>query len=204
MKFFIFLLLAGFLLSAAPFSAAPAQAQAPDSSQTLNRPPPVKTGGLPLNEALAGRHSQRSFQSQALTDSQLSQILWAAFGINRDDSRRTIPTARNQQNLMVYAVLENGVWLYDGAKHQLTKALDGNFLSEYGGAPLTLLYAVPDSDGIYGGTHAGSAYQNAGLYCASENLANVVKLTGADKLKGKLKLPDGWQVIIVQSVGRPG
>jgi hypothetical protein len=116
---------------------------------------------------------------------------------------RTIPTAHNRQDLLVYAVLDNGVWLYDAPNNQLELQLKGDHTDKYGQAPLTLLYAVPEKDGAVGGIHVGAALQGVGLLCASEKLANVVKLTGADALKGQLPLPTGYYVAVVQSIGLP-
>jgi hypothetical protein len=157
---------------------------------------------MPLNEALASRASNRSFSPQALDDKDLSQILWSAFGVTRDDGKRTIPTARDRKELAVYAVLTTGVYLYNAENNTLTLALEGDFTKKYANSPLTLLYAAPDNK--FGALHAGSAYQSVGLYCASANLANVVKTTGADELKGQLKLPDDYQVLVVQSIGHKG
>jgi hypothetical protein len=171
------------------------------SQDSIVLPPPVKTGGLPLNEALAARASSRNFKPDGLTLPQLSQILWAAFGVNRDDGKRTIPTARDKKELQVYAVLASGVYVYDAEKNVLSRVLEGNFTQEFGKSPLTLLYAGPNNQ--VGAFHAGSAYQNVGLYCASEKLSNVVKGTGADKLKGKFALPEGFEVLVVQSIGLP-
>ncbi|MDR1084032.1 MAG: nitroreductase family protein [Deltaproteobacteria bacterium] len=174
------------------------------ASQTINLPNPVKTGGLPLNEALNLRRSERSVLGTPLPQTQISQILWTAFGVNREaGSMRTIPTAHNRQDLLVYAVLDNGVWLYDAPNNKLELQLKGDHTDKYGQAPLTLLYAVPEKDGAVGGVHVGAALQGVGLLCASEKLANVVKLTGADALKGQLPLPTGYHVVVVQSVGLP-
>ncbi|MDR1037644.1 MAG: nitroreductase family protein [Deltaproteobacteria bacterium] len=178
-------------------SAPPAMAQ-----DTVQLSAVEKTGGKPLMEALAARHSERSFKEDALTDKQLSEILWAAYGVNREDGKRVIPTSRGRNELAVYAVLKTGVYLYDPAQNALTLALAGDHTAKYAKSPLTVLYAAPDN--TTGGFHAGSAYQGVGLYCASEGLANVVKSTGADELKGQLTLPDGFQVLVVQSIGQPG
>ncbi|MDR1080398.1 MAG: SagB/ThcOx family dehydrogenase [Deltaproteobacteria bacterium] len=178
-------------------SAPPAMAQ-----DTIQLPAVEKTGGMPLLEALAARHSERGIKEDALSEKQLSEILWSAFGVNRDDGKRVIPTARGKNELAVYAVLTTGVYLYDPAKNVLTLELAGDHTADYEKSPLTLLFAAPDN--VVGGLHAGSAYQGAGLYCASAGLANVVKGTGADNLKGQLKLPDGFEVLVVQLIGLPG
>ncbi|MDR1111216.1 MAG: nitroreductase family protein [Deltaproteobacteria bacterium] len=165
-------------------------------------PQPTMTGGAPLMEALSKRKSHRGFQPQALSPQSLGDILWAAFGVNRDGGRRTIPTSHGNNELAVYAVLPSGVFLYDPLAHRLDLVLSGDRTMEYGGAPLTLLYAAP-TNGPVGGFHAGSAYQNVGLLCASEGLANVVKTSGVDALRGELVPAEGWQVLVVQSIGLP-
>jgi hypothetical protein len=172
------------------------------AQDTIQLPAVQASGGKPLMDALAARHSERSFKEDALSEKQLSELLWAAYGVNREDGKRTVPTARGRNELAVYAVLKTGVYLYDPAKNALTLALAGDHTGDYAKSPLTVLYAAPDN--VMGGMHVGSAYQGAGLYCASEGLANVVKSTGADNLKGQLVLPEGFQVLVVQSVGLPG
>lgn len=158
-------------------------------------------GGLPLMQALARRKSSRSFKADDLVDQELANLLWAAWGVNREDGRRTAPTARNQQEVEVYAAMSNGVWRYDGRTHELVKELERDTRSAFGGAPLTLAYAA--KPGLYAGMHLGSLYQNVGLYCASAGLANVVKGTGVDVLKKDLQLPSGYVIMIVQSIGLP-
>ncbi len=49
---------------------------------------PQKTGGMPLFEALNNRQSIRSFSPEELSRQDLSNLLWAAFGVNREDGRR--------------------------------------------------------------------------------------------------------------------
>jgi hypothetical protein len=106
----------------------------------------------------------------------------------------------NKQDINVYIVLETGVWLYDAKKNQLIQKLNQDVRSKYSPAGVTLLYAVPSNDG-FGKMHVGSIYQNVGLYCASEGLANIVKASGADALKGILSLPSGYEVVIIQAIG---
>jgi hypothetical protein len=165
-------------------------------------PQPDKSGGKPLMAALALRASARSFGDKAVAEQDLSNLLWAVWGVNRPDGKRTIPVARNKQDIAVYVALANGVWLYDGARHELAPALSGDFRAKLGGAPVTLLYAVPVNN-EFSGMHVGSLYQNAGLYCASAGLANVVKRSGADALDGVLKLPDGYKVLVIHLIGWP-
>ncbi|MDR2367740.1 MAG: nitroreductase family protein [Deltaproteobacteria bacterium] len=165
-------------------------------------PPPGKTGGMPLMEALSKRKSYRELRPETLTLQQISDILWAAFGVNREDGKRTIPSSHGNNELAVYAVLSSGVYLYDAPGNKLVKVLDGDRSASFRGAPLTLLYAAP-ANGPVGGFHAGSAYQNVALYCASSGLANLVATSGVAALKDELKPENGWAVLVVHSIGHP-
>lgn len=178
-----------------------ASAQAAEAGRVA-LPQPDKSGGKPLMEALALRASTRSFSDKPVADQDLGNLLWAVWGVNRDGGRRTAPTAKNSQEVAVYVARADGVWLYDGVRHELVPALSGDFRAKLGGAPLTLLYAAPVNN-EFSGMHIGSLYQNAGLYCASAGLANVVKRSGADALDSVLKLPDGYKVYIIHPIGWP-
>ncbi|MDR0827512.1 MAG: nitroreductase family protein [Desulfovibrio sp.] len=184
-----------------PGLSLPGVAKAAPEGNVITLPAPDKKGGKPLMQVLNERKSARDFKDEALSRQDLSNLLWAAFGVSRTDGRRTAPTARNGQNVEIYASLETGVWRYDGVKHSLTKVLDRNAVKDFGGAPLTLVFASPSS--LHDAMHLGSIYQNVGLYCASAGLANVVKATGVDVLKKDLKLPEGYAIQIIQSIGKP-
>jgi len=187
-----------FSLCARDSAAEPAPGAAAD---TLALPKPNTQGGMPLMQALSLRKSGREFSDRAIAEQELSDLLWACCGVNRPDGHRTLPLSQNKQLIEVYVALESGVYRYDAIKHQLVRELAGDMRSKYG-APLTLIYAA-DSEYYASGMHVGSLYQNAGLYCASAGLANVVKRNGADALDGLLKLPAGYKVFVVQSVGYP-
>ena len=180
--------------------ASPAVTQAAEAATRMELPAPNKTGGMPLMQALNARRSTKTnYSGAALSAQQLSDLLWATWGANREDGRRTAPTAMNRQDVRVYVALENGVWQYD-AGHALIKVLDGDWRGQMGGGSLTLLYAIPPAN-EWGGAHVGSLYQNAGLYCASAGLGNFVHVSGLHALDGKLPLPEGWKVFIIQTVG---
>ena len=153
--------------------ASPAVTQAAEAATRMELPAPNKTGGMPLMQALNARRSTKTnYSGAALSAQQLSDLLWATWGANREDGRRTAPTAMNRQDVRVYVALENGVWQYD-AGHALIKVLDGDWRGQMGGGSLTLLYAIPQAN-EWGGAHVGSLYQNAALYCASAGLGNFV------------------------------
>ena len=189
------------MASLAVLPPALASAAAADASaRRMELPAPDKTGGMPLMQALALRHSTKSgFNGAPLPAQQLSDLLWAAWGVNREDGRRTAPSAMNRQEVQVFVALDNGVWRYEPG-HSLTLVQEGDWRSKLGGGSLVLLYAAPTA-GKWSGMHVGSLYQNVGLFCASAGLGNYVHASNSSALDGKLPLPEGWGVLIVQSVG---
>ena len=180
--------------------ASPSVTHAADKAVRMELPTPAKSGGMPLMQALNERHSSKmNYSGAALSPQQLSDLLWATWGVNRPDGRRTAPTAMNRQDVRLYVALENGVWLYDTG-NALFRVLEGDWRAQMGGGSLTLLYAIPQAN-EWGGAHVGSLYQNAGLYCASAGLGNFVHVSGLHALDGKLPLPEGWKIFIIQTVG---
>ena len=156
-------------------------------------PAPETTGGKPLMQALTERKTVREFADKPVSAKDLSNILWAAYGFNRP-ARRTIPTARNEQ----------GMDAKDNVLEQVGKQDLRGFLGPQDfarQAPLTLLFV--EKPNKYAGMHAGSAYQNVGLYCASAGLNNVVRgMYDAESLAKALNLGDK-EVIVTQTVGYP-
>ncbi len=170
-------------------------------------PPNLKQETLPLLELIDKRQSVRSYDKDKKIDDQtLSEILWVAFGVNQYD-KRTIATARNQQNLKVFVLREDGVWFYNAKDNQLEKISDENavrFTAEQqafvNDAPLHLIYT--SSDKRWGNDHAGSAYQNVYLYATAKGLATVIRgLVNFDELHRALKLADDEFIIAHQPVG---
>ncbi len=198
--FSLFCLTAGLTLAA--LAASPAPAAAENTPTTIALPAPDKTGGKPLMQALALRHSTRSFTSQTVSEQDLSNLLWAVWGINRDDGRHTAPTAKNKQHIAVYVALSDGVWLYDPVNQALVQYMDKDIRGPLGDAPLILMYAAP-ADDESAGFHLGMLCQNAGLYCASADLGSVIKVTGADEADKLLALKDNYKVMLIQPVGHP-
>ena len=195
------LLLASFLL------LAPGTA----SAASLQFPAPDTKGGAPLMQALNARKSVRMFVAKPLSDKLLGDLLWAACGVNRPDGKRTIPTALNRQDIEVYVLRGDGAWRYDADKHALEQVAKTDLRRFLGGqtfareAPATLLYvsdARKNSNAQYAAMHAGSAYQNVGLFCASVGLNNVVRASyDAEELADGLKLPESKRILISQTVG---
>ena len=201
MKSGILLIVALYGVLAVPPCCSAASADL-SGAESISLPAPDKIGGKPLMRALALRATNRAISEQPLPQQDLSNLLWAVWGINREDGRHTAPTAKNKQNLAVYAALPDGVWRYNPDGHTLERHLDKDIRATLSDAPLILLYAAP-ADNPDSGFHIGSLYQNAGLYCASAGLGSVVRVTGADEADKIMALKDGYKIMIVQPVGHP-
>ncbi len=170
--------------------------------RTMELPAPDKSGGMPLMKALAERKSARNLSDAPLSKQELSNILWAAWGMNREDGKHTIPTAKNQQKVAVYLANEAGVWIYDAQNHAIHKISPQDLRSELNNVGLTLAYAV--EDGKYGDFHVGAMFQNVGLYCASAGLGNVVRASGINLLQDTLApfLPSGFSIRMTHSIAK--
>lgn len=184
----------------------------------IKLPPPQKETGKPLMQALSLRQSTRTFSPQALSMQEMSNLLWAAFGINRTESgKRTAPSAMNWQEIDIYAVTAEGVFLYYAKDHSLLK-VSGEDLRALTGkqdyvkdAPLNLVYVadmskIGDTKGddrlIYTSADCGFIAQNVYLYCASEDLAVVIRgMVDRDALSKELNLKPEQKIILSQTVG---
>ena len=175
---------------------------------TKELPAPVMTGGMPLMEAIAKRHSARDFDTtRAIDDQTLADILWVAWGKGLH-GKRTIPTSRGLQNMQLFVLTSTGTWEYDGMAHQQVKINDNNLIplcerqDFVKNAPLHLLYTCMDDRG--GDCHVGSAYQNVYLYCTSRGLSTVVRaMIDKDALEREIGLPENHKVIVHQCIGWP-
>lgn len=202
-KILIMVLIPFFLFS---LIAEPTIAQNnPDTVKIL--PPPDTAGGMPLMAALANRKATRSFSGKPLTDDIIGNMLWAGFGVNRPDGRRTAATARNVQDIDIYILLSDGVWRYEAANHSLVNILREDIRKIAGSGDAILLYVADTTKGyndITPAMHAGSIYQNVGLFCASAGLNNVVRLSfDSLALSKAMNLPATSKIIISQAVGLP-
>ena len=212
LKFMAMMLLCGCLL-------------VPMGSQGEELPPipllkPRMESGKPLMQALKDRQSSRAFSSEKLPLQTLSDLLWAACGINRPDSgKRTAPTAGNRQEIDVYVATVEGLYLYDASAHALKpvragdiRALTGKqaFVKE---APVNLIFVAdlskmgktsPQDRDFYAATDTGFISQNVYLYCASEGLATVVLgMLDRTVLAKAMNLRPDQKIILTQSVGLP-
>lgn len=186
----------------------------------LTLPAPQTDGGKPLMQALKERHSTREFSTAQLPPQVLSNLLWAAFGINRPDSgKRTAPSAMNWQEIDVYVALPDGLYVYDAKGNKLDPVLAQDVRGATGQQPfvkdaaLNLVYvadlaktgkASGEERDFYTGADVGFIAQNVYLFCASEGLAVVVR-GGVDRTAlGKLmKLRPDQKILLSQTVGYP-
>ncbi|MBN2612347.1 MAG: SagB/ThcOx family dehydrogenase [Bacteroidales bacterium] len=187
---------------------------------TIPLPEPEKTGGRPLMEVLNDRHSSREFSPKELSDQMLSNLLWAAFGINRPESgKRTAPSARNRQEMEIYVTSAKGLFLYDAKANALVRILSEDIRSETGAqdwvakAAINLIYVADysrlgdaDENSKWANANASAGFigQNVYLFCASENLATVIR-GGFDreKLEPVMKLRPDQKIVLAQTVGYP-
>ena len=191
---------------------------------TMRLVPPDLTQPAPLLRALKERRSVREYDTLPLTRRQLSELLWAANGVNREDGRRTAPAAVNQQITDIYVILPGGAYLYDAPGSRLLPVASGDLRRMAGRqefvktAPVNLIYvadparfksrpspapAIPDEEKLdWARIAVGAQAQNVGLYCASEKLGNVVRgLVDGEKLGPVLKLRPDEKILLAQTVG---
>ena len=193
-------------------AGSPTQAET-QGAQVIDLPSPDRKGGMPLMQALNQRRSQRSFSSKALDRQTLSDLLWAAWGINREDGKRTAPSAHNRQEITVYCAMQNGCYRYDADRHRLMPITEKDLRAKTGrqgfvdDAPLNLVFAADmdlASSQFYAACDTGFISQNVYLVCASKGLATVVRGWFDHEMLAKaMNLPERMRIILCQTVGHP-
>ena len=184
----------------------------------IKLPKPQRAGGMALYEALNNRCTQRNFSKEPLSDQQLSNLLWCAGGINREDGKLTSPTARNAQEIEIYVFKEDGVYLYlpkENALQMIYKEDRRSEISERSKmpaeAPVTLLYYAnyekmagfdEPAREFYGATDAGFVSQNVYLFCAANKLNTVVMGAINRELLNDI-IPGEGKAVLAQPVGYP-
>jgi len=188
-------------------------------SQSIDLPAPQKSGGMPLMEALAKRSTARAFDTKEISMQQLSNLLWAAFGVNRPDGKHTAPSARNFQETDIYVLIKQGAYVYDANNNRLDQVLAEDIRNLGGSqafvkdAPVTLIFVADlakmgsgDNEGKKNTANIDVGYisQNVYLYCASEGLATGARgSVDRSALGPKLNLRSDQTIILAQSVGYP-
>jgi SagB-type dehydrogenase family enzyme len=182
---------------------------------------PQIQGGKPLMEVFKERKSLREFSAQELPLQVISDLLWAANGINRPESgHKTAPSAMDMQEIDIYVAKADGLYLFDAKENMLMpvstqdiRALTGKqpFVKD---APVNLIYVADlsrmsklssvDMD-FYAATDTGFISENVYLYCASVGLATVVRgYMDKPALAKAMKLSATQKIILAQTVGYPG
>lgn len=189
-------------------------------SKTTALSPPHRKGGMPLMEALDNRCSTREFAESTIPEQTLSNLLWAAWGINREDGKKhTAPSSNNKQEIDIYVAKSDGVFKYIPKGHLLEKISDDDIRSSCGNqdfvatAPLNLIYVADLSrtdqkdysvEPIASYSNTGFIAQNVYLFCASERLGTVVRgWINKEALQAKLQLKPSQKIILAQTVGYP-
>jgi hypothetical protein len=179
---------------------------------------PSLSGGMPLMSALSSRQSLREFAPDPLSEQVLSDLLWAAGGINRHEvDGRTAPSAMNAQEVLLYVAMPQGLFLYEPKPHALQRVVDSDVRRVTGNqdfvdtAPLDLVFVADHSRmklvpagqrQAYAHATAGAMAQNVYLYCASEGLATVIRAWfDRDALASAMGLQADHQLLLSQTVG---
>lgn len=190
-----------------------------DAAPRIALPPHELTGGMPLLDAIASRHSAREFSDRPLPPEVLSNLLWVAWGMNRPDGHRTAPSALGAQEIDLYVALPQGAYLYDHKAHalDLVAGQDIRRVTGYqdfvGDAPLDLVFVanhdrmrmVPaESRALFAAASAGAISQNVYLFAASAGLSAVIRAwIDRSAIAEALGLDHDQQVLLSQTVGYP-
>ena len=170
-------------------------------------------------KVLEQRQSTREFAPDKLPPQTLSNLLWAAWGINRSDGRRTAPSSSNKQEISIYVVTAEAVYQHNAATNTLEPVAAGDLRKTTGGqpfvaeAPLNLVYvadlskmANADDNAKYATANADTGFiaQNVYLFCASEGLGTVVRgSVNRPELVKALNLRPEQRITLAQTVGYP-
>lgn len=191
------------------------------SAQDVKKlPEPNKDVKMTLFQSLQQRKSVREYSGKEIDDMKLSQLLWAAVGINRPDGHLTAPTAINAQDITVYVCSKDGAWLYVAKDNALQKVSDKDLRDAVAGrqkfaaeAPISLVIVTDNAKfrggstngpTISGAIDAGYVSQNIDLACEALGLATVPRATmDKEALKTELKLSDTQNAILNHPIGYP-
>ena len=193
-------------------------AQASDL-ETIKLPKPEITHGKPLMQVLSERKTSREFAPKELSSQTLSNLLWAAFGINRPEGRRTAPSALNHQEIDIFVTMKAGVYRYDAKANTLVPVASGDMRAITGlqgyvkEAPLDLVYVADfakmgdsqEAEKMFlSAADTGFISENVYLYSASEGLATVVRANiDKKKLSEAMKLRPDQKITLAQCIGYP-
>lgn len=199
--------------------------------QPIALPKPEKDGGKSVLSALQERKTTRNISSKEIPLQVLSNLLWAAFGVNREraafnKSGRTAPSASNSQEIDLYVTLADGVYIYEAVPHRLMPVVAGDFRKRAGRgnaatSPVNIFYVVdltrydtgpgqpdreigdPEVQKSYYFTDTGFIAQNVYLFAASQGLAAWFHNCDKENTIKEFKLGPQQKVLFAQTVGYP-
>jgi len=185
--------------------------------KTIHLPEPAVTGGMPLMEALSRRRTARTFSGEPLDLQTLSNLLWSAWGYNRE-RKRTAPSSHNRQEIELYLAFPDGVYLWNAVQNVLIQVLSSDLrkaagMQEFvGTAPVEIIFVAEtsritgkDERGIVETIFAdtGLISENIYLYCASAGLITVLRaMVDRAALSSAMGLRDDQMITLVQTVGK--
>lgn len=184
---------------------------------------PDTQSGLTVNEALALRQSCRDYSSEELSLEEVSEVLWAASGINRADGKQTAPSALALYPIQVYAFFAEGAYRYEPAAHTLVKVADGDYrqataMQDFAyTAPLNLVYManyakytgrgadIPhERRWFLCGQDAAGYAENVNIYCAGHGLKSITR--GSAKPAQLLEIlhldSTQYEFVLAQTIGK--
>ncbi|MDR0394689.1 MAG: SagB/ThcOx family dehydrogenase [Tannerella sp.] len=188
--------------------------------QAIKLNEPNKSRGSAVMKALSDRHSDREFDTKDISLQDLSDLLWAANGINRSDGKRTAPSAMNRQEIDLYVVRPDGTYLYEASNHSLKPIAKGDYRKDVAGgqdfaatAPLCIVL-VAQLEKLGDPTHeqtrliaamdAGIVCQNINVFCSAAGLATVPRATmNKNELQKALHLSDTQLLTLNNPIGYP-
>lgn len=188
------ILIAAFFMAVALWACA-------QGGETIKLPSPDMERSGTVMDALANRKSTREYSPAELSVQDLSDLLWAANGINRaDEGKRTAPSARNRQDVHLYVSMAGGTYLYDAASHELRKISNADVRGT--DAPVCILIAV-DTDDAMTGVDAGVVSQNISIFCASANLGTVCRggFPNKEQVEKDMNITEGHRLLLNHPVG---
>jgi hypothetical protein len=197
----------------------------------IDLPPPEKDGGKSVLAALQERKTTRNISDRPVPVQVLSNLLWAAFGVNRELASfnkpgRTAPSASNSQEIDLYIALSEGVYLYEAIPHHLAPVAAGDFRRRAGRgrastAPVNIFYVAdlsrydlgpdqpdraiedPEVQKSYYYTDTGFIAQNVYLFAASQGLAAWFHNCDKENMVSEFKLQSTQRILFAQTVGYP-
>lgn len=219
------------LAGAVPGVARQTESTAPPALEPITLVKPETEGGKSVLAALNERRTNRNVSPEKLPPQILSNLLWAAFGVNREEGAlrgrtgRTAASASNSQEIDLYVALPEGVYLYEAIPHRLNPVVAGDFRARSGRraaatAPVNIFYIVdiakykdapfqepglkdPEVQKSYYYAATGLIAGNVYLYAASCGLAAWFHNCDKGNTAKEFKLRPDQRVLFSQTVGYP-